>query len=380
LLLVACPKKSVKWTEKSRISLEKGRSRLPYLESITFPSQASIMRVLLTGGSGFIASHILQQLLNDGHSVITTVRSDEKKDAIKRAYSGLGRERLDFAIVKDVAEEGAFDHAVISDPPFEAVIHTASPFHFNVTDIKKDLLDPAVNGTTGILRSIVQNAPTVRTVVVTSSWASVVNPFRGSWPEHTYNESDWNPISPIQALESIPNGYRASKTFAEKAAWEFMEREKPSFTLTTLCPPQVIGPVVHELSSLSNLNTSNQIVRDFIQGKFGKEVPSNGTFYWVDVRDIAKCHVVALNNPTAANRRYIVTAGRFSNQEIVGIIRSSFPKLEKSLPAKGAPGGGYPAEGLYDVDSSRVVKELKISWTGLGASIVDTVDSLQKLL
>ena len=36
----------------------------------------------------------------------------------------------------------AFDRAVISDPPFEAVIHTASPYHFNPTDIKKDLLDP----------------------------------------------------------------------------------------------------------------------------------------------------------------------------------------------------------------------------------------------
>ncbi len=36
----------------------------------------------------------------------------------------------------------AFDKAVISDPPFEAVIHTASPFHFNITDTKKDLLDP----------------------------------------------------------------------------------------------------------------------------------------------------------------------------------------------------------------------------------------------
>lgn len=338
------------------------------------------MRVLLTGGSGFIASHILEQLLNAGHSVVTTVRNDDKKDAIKRAYPEIGRERLDFATVKDVAEEGAFDNAVISEPPFQAVIHTASPFHFNVTDIKKDLLDPAINGTTGILRSIVANAPTVRTVVVTSSWASVVNPFRGSWPEHTYTESDWNPISSTQALESILNGYRASKTFAEQAAWEFMEHNKPKFTLTTLCPPQVIGPVIHELGSLRNLNTSNQVVRDFIQGKFDKEVPSNATFYWVDVRDIAKCHVVALNNPLAANRRYIVAAGRFSNGEIVGIIRGSFPKLEKSLPVRDAPGGVYPEEGLYDVDASRVVKELKVSWTGLEVSIVDTVNSLQRLL
>lgn len=54
---------------------------------------------------------------------------------------------------------------MVSDPPFEAVIHTASPFHFNVTDIKKDLLDPAVIGTTGILHAIKKNAPTVKRIV-----------------------------------------------------------------------------------------------------------------------------------------------------------------------------------------------------------------------
>ena len=75
--------------------------------------------------------------------------------------------KLDFTIVEDIAQPGAFDKAVQSDPPFEVVIHTASPFHFNVTDNKKDLLDPAVIGTTGILKSVKQHAPTVKRVVGT---------------------------------------------------------------------------------------------------------------------------------------------------------------------------------------------------------------------
>ena len=99
-------------------------------------------RVLLTGGSGFIAAHCLDQLLKRGHSVVTTVRSTEKAQKIKAAYPDVSEDKLDFAIVKDIAEPDAFDKAIISDPPFEAVIHTASPFHFNVTDTKKDLLDP----------------------------------------------------------------------------------------------------------------------------------------------------------------------------------------------------------------------------------------------
>lgn len=71
------------------------------------------------------------------HSVVTTVRSQEKADKIKEAYPDLGKDKLDFAIVKDIAKENAFDKAVISDPPFEAVLHTASPFHFRITDIQK---------------------------------------------------------------------------------------------------------------------------------------------------------------------------------------------------------------------------------------------------
>jgi nucleoside-diphosphate-sugar epimerase len=95
-------------------------------------------RVLLTGGSGFIAAHTLDILLEHGHSVVTTVRTQEKADKIKASYqSHVEKGQLSFAIVPDIAQPDAFEKAVVSDPPFEAVLHTASPFHFNVTDVKK---------------------------------------------------------------------------------------------------------------------------------------------------------------------------------------------------------------------------------------------------
>jgi nucleoside-diphosphate-sugar epimerase len=131
------------------------------------------------------------------------------------------------------------------------VIHTASPFHFNVTDTKKDLLDPAIIGTTGILKAIKKNAPRVKHVVITSSFASILNAAKGnSWTEHTYSEKDWNPITEEEALQNPSNGYRASKTFAEKAAWEFVEKEKPNFTLSTMCPPLVIGKLIPQFQKL----------------------------------------------------------------------------------------------------------------------------------
>ena len=138
---------------------------------------------------------------------MTTVRSQDKADKIRKAHPGFDKDKLDFSIVRDIAIEGAFDEAVKSDPPFEVVIHTASPFHFNVTDIQKQLLDPAVIGTTGILKSIKKSAPTVQKVVVTSSFASILDPFKGNWPEHTYSEADWNPITHEQALMNPGLGY-----------------------------------------------------------------------------------------------------------------------------------------------------------------------------
>lgn len=122
-------------------------------------------RTLLTGGSGFIAAHVLDYLLKGGHSVVTTVRSQAKADKIKEAHPKASKDELDFVIIEDIAKPGAFDEAIKSDPPFEAVIHTASPFHFNATDIQKELLDPAVIGTTSILQSIKKSAPTVKRVV-----------------------------------------------------------------------------------------------------------------------------------------------------------------------------------------------------------------------
>ena len=129
-------------------------------------------------------------------------------------------------------------------------LHTASPFHFNVTDVQKQLLDPAIIGTTGVLKSIKKHAPSIKRVVITSSFAAIINTNNPSQPEHTYSEKDWNPVTHEQALSNPGSGYRYSKTAAEKAAWDFVEKEKPNFDLVVLNPPLVLGPVVHYLNSL----------------------------------------------------------------------------------------------------------------------------------
>ena len=93
------------------------------------------------------------------------MRSNEKGQKILDNHPKVSKDKLDFVIVEDIAKRGAFDDAVQSKPPFEIIIHTASPFHFNTTDTKKELLDPAVIGTTGILESTNKHASTVKRVV-----------------------------------------------------------------------------------------------------------------------------------------------------------------------------------------------------------------------
>ncbi|KAG8963473.1 methylglyoxal reductase (NADPH-dependent) gre2, partial [Tulasnella sp. 419] len=212
-------------------------------------------RVLVTGGNGFIAIHVIEQPLARGHSVVTTVRSGEKTKYLHEKFSKYG-ENLKFSIVPDMAVSGAFDDTIKSYQ-FDAVLHTSSPFTFNIKDPKTDLLDPAIQGTQSILHSVKNFGPSVRRVVVTSSFASVVDLSQGDRPGYVYTENDWNPDTYDAALTNPIDGYYGSKTFAERAAWKFLEHEKPHFALTTLLPPMVYGPPTQELTNVDKLNTSN---------------------------------------------------------------------------------------------------------------------------
>jgi nucleoside-diphosphate-sugar epimerase len=339
-------------------------------------------RVLLTGGSGFIAAHTLAVLLQHGHSVVTTVRTQDKADKIKAAYKAYAdKGQLSFAIVPDIAQEGAFDEAVISDPPFEAVLHTASPFHFNVTDVQKDLLDPAVIGTTGILKSIKKSAPSVKRVVITSSFAAIVNPSKGFWPGHTYTEEDWNPITLEEAKENPMSGYRASKTFAEKAAWDFLEKEKPGFSIATINPPLVFGPIMHHLENLDNINTSNQRLVSAARGYFKEEIPATGVHLWVDVRDVAEAHVAAFEKDEAANKRFFTLAGYFSNKEMCEIIKKNFPQY-KDITTQQTTGGDFPEggkDGIYSYSNARTKDVLGLTYRSFEESVVDAIRSFQEV-
>ena len=246
--------------------------------------------------------------------------------------------------------------------------------------MQTQLIDPAVRGTTGILKSIKANAPTVTRVVVTSSFAAIINSAKGAWPEHTYSEKDFNPITLETALEGPRTGYGGSKTFAERAAWDFVENEKPDFSLTTINPPMIYGPVAHEVSSLESLNTSNQRTRDAVQGKWKTELAPTGLYIWIDVRDVALVHVLAMETNEVAGQRVFATAGYYTNRDIVEAVRKHFPEYAQMLPGPDVPGGDYPEGGrdaVFKIDNGRVKKLLGKDFISFEQSVVDLVNSLK---
>lgn len=144
-----------------------------------------------------------------------------------------------------------------------------------------------------------------------------------------------------------------------------------------MCPPLVLGPIVHYLNSLEGLNTSNQRTRDIMLGKAKDEIPPTGTYLWVDVRDLALCHVAAIEKDEAANKRFFITAGYFSNREIAQAVEKNYPQYKENLPSKSTPGGDYPEDGVYKYDNKRVIDVLGVKFRSLDESVKDTVKSLQ---
>lgn len=328
--------------------------------------------VLVTGASGFVAAHVLNEFLGHGYRVVGTVRSQASADKVRKTHAKYG-DKLSFAIVEDVAVSGAHDEAVKG---VDGVIHTASPFQMQVDDNEKELLKPAMEGTRSVLTSIAKHNSDVKRVVITSSFSSIVNLEKGAWSEHTYNEADWNPVTYETAKSADgATAYCASKTFAEKLAFDFVKDQKPSFDISTICPPMVYGPSDHN-PDLTKLNTSSADIYRLMDGST-KEVPDTSFFAEVDVRDVAKAHRLAYESEKAAGERYFTTAGGYTYQDICDILRQ-IPEIKDKVP-EGKPGSGKDVlEGVYKVDNSKAQK-LGISFIPLEKTIKDMAHQFLKI-
>ncbi|QRW12609.1 NADPH-dependent methylglyoxal reductase GRE2 protein [Ceratobasidium sp. AG-Ba] len=330
--------------------------------------------ILLTGGNGFIAVHIIVILLEHGYIVTTTLRSEGKAAYLRKMFAAAVNEgQLRFAIVEDITVLGAFDQ-VVKDNKFDGVLHTSSPVAFNVVDVVKDLLIPAIDGTTGILKSIKAYGPTVKRVVLTASFAAMNDREKGDRPGYVYSEKDWNPITEEEAKQVPGAGYRASKKLAEKAAWDFVENEQPSFDLVTICPPMVYGPALQEVTDLQQLNYSSTAFYTLFSGKDQgpKQVP---LWLWVDVRDVAWAHLAAIETPRAGNNRFLISGGTFNIAQVCDFIWKAYPERArtKGIP-KSKPEDHGPPGGTYSSNNSKSKEILGVEYRNFWTTLKDMLD------
>ncbi|KAF8209093.1 hypothetical protein K438DRAFT_2012400 [Mycena galopus ATCC 62051] len=313
-------------------------------------------KVLVSGANGFIATWVVRALLEEGYSVRGTVRSAEKCAFLHETFASYG-DKFELIVVPNITQEGAFDEVVKG---VDAIEHTASPFHLQADD-PEELIRPAIEGTVGILKSALKHGTTVKRVVVTSSCAAI---FQQDPEPKTLSELHWNEQAPREVAEKgratpAVTKYRASKTLAERAAWEFVEKHKTEigWDLVVINPPFVYGPTINDTPTPEALGTS---ARQFYTMLTATEPPSpevrNSGSCWVDVRDVGRAHVLALLSAQAGGERIIICAGAFVWQDWLDAAPDS-PKYEK-----GVSGSGKDVVHQIRYDASKSVRVLGMKY------------------
>ncbi|KDQ15561.1 hypothetical protein BOTBODRAFT_31453 [Botryobasidium botryosum FD-172 SS1] len=330
--------------------------------------------VLVTGASGFVAVWITKTLLERGFHVRGTVRSPSKGEYLANLFKTHGS-KFTYVLVEDVSLEGAFDQAVKG---VDAVVHTASPV--NVDGEEPDaFIKPAVNGTLNALKGVKKHGASVKRVVITGSVAALLQP-KDDVPA-VYTEADWNTF----AVEEVKakgihadqmSKYRASKTLAERAAWDFVEQNKAEigFDLATILPSCVFGPVLHDTPTIEQLSGTPKFFYVSTRGEgFPRDRKSPFTNY-VDVRDVAEIHVRALEQEIAGGQRFVCSAAPFTWQDIYNALNSAEP------PIPNVPKGDPTIESVYPTihssDKARTV--LGFKFTSLQSTVVDALVSLRE--
>lgn len=334
--------------------------------------------VLVTGGSGFVGSHSILQLLAAGHRVRTTVRSLKRESDVRAMLKQGGVEpgdRLSF-FAADLENDVGWREAVAG---CDYVLHVASPLPPSVPKHEDELIVPAREGTLRVLRA--SRDAGVKRVVLTSSFAAIGY---GHQPQRApFNETSWTDVN-----GSGLTAYVKSKTLAERAAWAFVAQEGGRLELSVVNPVGVFGPVLGPDYSASIL-----LVQRLMDGA----MPGVPQLYFgaVDVRDVADLHIRAMTHPAAKSERFLAVAGDFMSMlDIAKVLKSRMGASATRVPTRQLPNWLVRLAAMRDPAIKLIVPELgreknatndkarhTLGWTPRSNedSIVATAESLVRL-
>jgi nucleoside-diphosphate-sugar epimerase len=330
----------------------------------------------VTGGSGFVAAHLVQQLLERGHRVRTTVRSTASAakltplHALRAAHPG----RLDL-FEADLLQDGSFDEAMQG---CAVVFHVASPFLMpeKIKDGHRDMVEPALRGTRNVLGGI-DRTETVERLVFTSTVGAIFGDYADvlEMDDRTLSEKYFNTTSTVEN-----NPYHYAKTVAERVAWEAAHAQD-RWDMVSVNPGLILGPSLTPASDSGSLF----LLDELFKGYFFYGAP-DFSFTTADVRDVAAAHIAAAERPEA-HGRYIVAAPEMTSfHEMARILRAHHPRSPR-LPRTALPHWPVrllgPAFGLtqdyirkhlgirFRVDNRRGVEELGLTYRPVEETLVD---------
>lgn len=275
--------------------------------------------VLVTGATGFIASHTIAALLERGYKVRGTARSPDKAEKLTSILSTyLGKPVEIELVAADLTKDDGWAAALEGVTYLQ---HLASPIPAKLPRDPNDLIIPARDGALRALKAA--EAAGVKRAVMTSSFASIGYGWGDARPA-VLTEEHWSNPDNLQDNTA----YTRSKVIAEKAAWDYVNRDAVGLELATINPVAVLGPAMSE-----DVSTSLELITQPMQRK----VPAypHLTFGIVDVRDVAHAHIAAMEKPEAAGERFLL-GDRILSFEQIGVI------LQETYPDRKLPKGTLP--------------------------------------
>ncbi|KAK7430763.1 hypothetical protein QQZ08_002807 [Neonectria magnoliae] len=326
--------------------------------------------VLVTGATGFVASHVTKQFLERGYKVRGTVRDLAQAswlvDDHFKSYMDSGD--LELVAVSDLAADNAFDEAVKG---VSAIAHIATVATFDPNP--NNVIPQTVAGITSILKAATKER-SVQEIVFTSSIMAAILPIAGNdtrVDRHTWNEvavqATWAPppYEPSRAMLV----YAASKVAGEKEVWNFIEENKPHYTVNVISPSGIIGEPLHK----KHAETPANWVATLFKGDKASLDLYPAAFF-VDVKDIALLHIAAILDPEIKNAR-LQTWGHSANwNEFLTVLRKLRPQKEFIADY---PNPYYLTMSTDQSDSVTLLKKWadQDGWKSLKDSISNSIES-----
>lgn len=317
--------------------------------------------VLVTGANGYLGTRIVAALLDEGYAVRAAVRHADRAAELLADLERSGRDvegKVDYVVAQLDSDDGWAD--AVDGVTF--VIHTASPFPASAPSDEDEVIVPARDGALRVLRAARDRR--VERVVMTSSFAAVGYSPK---PDGVYTEDDWtDPRDDNQP-------YIKSKVIAERAAWDFVQREGDGLQLSVVNPVGIFGPVLGP-----KLSTSIAFIKSMLDGSL-RQVPAQH-FGVVDVRDAAQLHLLAMTLPQAAGERFLAVADgpSVSFLDIANILHDSLGDAASAVPRSEAQtsSGGADSRTIPAISNAKAKRVLGWHPRPARETIVDTATSL----